>query len=156
MSEAKQPLQGGPATINGAKSKGSAKVPFLTRLRNRYPFLKTRKGIITVCIAVTLVLLCGLAGLAALRRGGGAGADGSDGGPGSAFVVHEDTFFYGQSEPVYPSPNMTGVGPWAVAFEKARAMVANMTLEEKVDFLSRTCRRVTIIVLSMAHTSRSA
>ncbi|KAJ5579314.1 hypothetical protein N7450_008181 [Penicillium hetheringtonii] len=42
-----------------------------------------------------------------------------------------DTHFYGQSEPVYPSPNATGKGDWADAYKKAAAMVAQMTLEEK-------------------------
>ncbi|KAJ5606519.1 hypothetical protein N7510_009300 [Penicillium lagena] len=45
--------------------------------------------------------------------------------------ITSDTYFYGQSEPVYPSPKGTGSGDWAQAYEKAAAMVSKMTLEEK-------------------------
>ncbi|KAH6855713.1 glycoside hydrolase superfamily [Chaetomium sp. MPI-CAGE-AT-0009] len=48
-------------------------------------------------------------------------------------VVTSDTYFYGQSEPVYPTPNNHETGPWADAVAKARRMVAQMTLEEKVN-----------------------
>ncbi|OGM43505.1 hypothetical protein ABOM_008056 [Aspergillus bombycis] len=45
--------------------------------------------------------------------------------------VADDTYFYGQSEPVYPSPIGTGNGDWQVAYGRAAALVAQMTLEEK-------------------------
>ncbi|KAH8588635.1 beta-glucosidase-related glycosidase [Bisporella sp. PMI_857] len=45
--------------------------------------------------------------------------------------ITDDTYFYGQSPPVYPSPKGTGTGKWAAAFEKAAALVAQMTLDEK-------------------------
>ncbi|KAJ5477490.1 hypothetical protein N7539_007634 [Penicillium diatomitis] len=45
--------------------------------------------------------------------------------------ITSDTYFYGQSEPVYPSPQGTGSGDWAQAYQKATAMVSQMTLEEK-------------------------
>ncbi|KAJ5586825.1 uncharacterized protein N7459_002590 [Penicillium hispanicum] len=45
--------------------------------------------------------------------------------------ITSDTYFYGQSEPVYPSPNGTGSGDWAEAYTKAAVMVSKMTLEEK-------------------------
>ncbi|EPS27960.1 putative beta-glucosidase [Penicillium oxalicum 114-2] len=45
--------------------------------------------------------------------------------------ITSDTYFYGQSEPVYPSPQGSGSGGWAAAYEKAAAMVSQMTLEEK-------------------------
>ncbi|KAJ5679118.1 hypothetical protein N7462_007362 [Penicillium macrosclerotiorum] len=45
--------------------------------------------------------------------------------------ITSDTYFYGQSDPVYPSPNGTGSGDWASAYQKATTMVAKMTLEEK-------------------------
>ncbi|KAJ3547217.1 hypothetical protein NM208_g1616 [Fusarium decemcellulare] len=48
--------------------------------------------------------------------------------------ITEDTYFYGLSQPVYPSPNGTGSGDWAESYAKARAMVARMTLEEKANF----------------------
>ncbi|PHH81329.1 hypothetical protein CDD82_1030 [Ophiocordyceps australis] len=47
-------------------------------------------------------------------------------------VITNDSFFYGQSPPVYPSPRMVG-REWAHAYSKARALVSQMTLEEKVN-----------------------
>ena len=47
--------------------------------------------------------------------------------------VLDDTYFYGQSPPVYPSPEVSGTGEWADAYSKARAFVAQMTLDEKVN-----------------------
>ncbi|KAF5849059.1 hypothetical protein GGP41_006003 [Bipolaris sorokiniana] len=38
---------------------------------------------------------------------------------------------YGGSPPVYPSPNVTGIGGWNEALNKARAFLDNLTLEEK-------------------------
>ncbi|KAH7070922.1 glycoside hydrolase superfamily [Paraphoma chrysanthemicola] len=43
---------------------------------------------------------------------------------------------YGSSPPVYPSPNITGVGGWEAALEKARAWVAQLTTEEKADMVT--------------------
>lgn len=51
----------------------------------------------------------------------------------NAKVVQSDTFFYGQSPPVYPSPQMSGTGGWDEALSKAQAMVSQMSLEEKVN-----------------------
>ncbi|KAJ4248098.1 hypothetical protein NW762_012868 [Fusarium torreyae] len=48
--------------------------------------------------------------------------------------ITDDTFFYGLSEPVYPSPNATGLESWAESYAKARSMVARITLEEKANF----------------------
>ncbi|CAP96229.1 putative beta-glucosidase M [Penicillium chrysogenum] len=45
-------------------------------------------------------------------------------------VVHQDTHFYGQSPPIYPSPEISGTGGWN-EFSKAQALVLQMTLEEK-------------------------
>ncbi|KAK9319344.1 hypothetical protein V1517DRAFT_376584 [Lipomyces orientalis] len=45
--------------------------------------------------------------------------------------ITDDTYFYGQSEPVYPSPIGTGNGDWEVAYGRAAALVAQMTVEEK-------------------------
>ncbi|KAJ5245992.1 hypothetical protein N7468_000975 [Penicillium chermesinum] len=45
--------------------------------------------------------------------------------------ITSDDYFYGQSPPVYPSPNITGTGDWATAYQKAAALVAQLTLEEK-------------------------
>ncbi|KAF2972269.1 hypothetical protein GQX73_g1249 [Xylaria multiplex] len=49
------------------------------------------------------------------------------------YNITDDTVFYGQSPPVYPSPNGTGIGDWADAYAKARVLVSKMTLEEKVN-----------------------
>ena len=54
---------------------------------------------------------------------------------GSAFAqqsVLNDTAFYGQS-PEVPAPIANGTGTWADAYAKARAAVAQLTLEEKVN-----------------------
>ncbi|KAI1503492.1 glycoside hydrolase superfamily [Biscogniauxia marginata] len=65
--------------------------------------------------------LCVVACLATLHNGGMAQS-----------VVTDDTFFYGQSPPVYPSPQGAGLGDWAESYSKAQALVSEMTLEEKV------------------------
>lgn len=99
-------------------------------------------------VAVPLVLLCGLAGLAAL--GHGHSDRGGQPAHGSKHVIDSDTYFYGQSPPVYPTrmlprrcpapvalkltadaANITSLGAWAAALAKARDLVSNMTLEEK-------------------------
>ncbi|EON66750.1 hypothetical protein W97_05996 [Coniosporium apollinis CBS 100218] len=48
-------------------------------------------------------------------------------------VIRNDTFFYGQSPPVYPSPEIEGLGDWGDAYAKAQAFVAQLTLEEKTN-----------------------
>ncbi|TVY84124.1 putative beta-glucosidase M [Lachnellula suecica] len=45
--------------------------------------------------------------------------------------ITEDSYFYGESPPVYPSPQMPGTGTWAAANAKAIALVSQMTLEER-------------------------
>ncbi|KAH9907186.1 glycoside hydrolase family 3 protein [Xylariomycetidae sp. FL2044] len=47
-------------------------------------------------------------------------------------VITSDTYFYGQSPPVYPSPEANGTGDWADAYSKARDFVSQLTIEEKV------------------------
>ncbi|KAF5862200.1 hypothetical protein ETB97_011905 [Aspergillus alliaceus] len=47
--------------------------------------------------------------------------------------ITSDSYFFGQSPPVYPSPEGTGSGSWAPAYEKARILVASLTPEEKVN-----------------------
>lgn len=54
---------------------------------------------------------------------------------GALDLITDDTHFYGLSPPVYPSPNGTGGGDWAEAYTKAKALVGQMTLEEKVRLL---------------------
>ncbi|KAH8732225.1 avenacinase [Phaeosphaeriaceae sp. PMI808] len=45
---------------------------------------------------------------------------------------------YGTSPPVYPSPNITGVGGWETALQKAQAFLAKLTLEEKSRMVTGT------------------
>ncbi|KAI1343480.1 beta-glucosidase-related glycosidase [Xylariaceae sp. FL0016] len=45
---------------------------------------------------------------------------------------------YGHSPAVLPSPNMTGAGGWEDALTKARAFVAELTLDEKADMVTGT------------------
>ncbi|KAJ4376087.1 hypothetical protein N0V83_001368 [Neocucurbitaria cava] len=45
---------------------------------------------------------------------------------------------YETSPPVYPSPNITGAGGWEEALVKARAFVAELTLEEKAGLVTGT------------------
>ncbi|USP73528.1 glycoside hydrolase family 3 protein [Curvularia clavata] len=43
---------------------------------------------------------------------------------------------YGSSPPVYPSPKTSGAGGWEMGLEKAKAFVAQLTLEEKADMVT--------------------
>ncbi|RDW58265.1 putative beta-glucosidase G [Coleophoma crateriformis] len=45
---------------------------------------------------------------------------------------------YGNVPPVYPSPNITGVGGWAEALIKAETFLAQLTLEEKSGIVTGT------------------
>ncbi|KAB8216275.1 glycosyl hydrolase family 3 N terminal domain-containing protein [Aspergillus novoparasiticus] len=47
-------------------------------------------------------------------------------------LIWDDTYFYGHSPPVYPTPNMSGTGSWGHALSKAQHLVSQMSLEEKV------------------------
>ncbi|CAK7274258.1 hypothetical protein SEPCBS119000_006077 [Sporothrix epigloea] len=104
-----------------------------TRKSSKMPCPKTRRGIVASLVTVVLLVSGGLTGLAALqttavKKYSALQARG-DSVPG---LITEDTHFYGQSPPVYPSPEMAGTGSWAVAHRKAAALVAKMTLEEQV------------------------
>nr|POE62878.1 putative beta-glucosidase m [Quercus suber] len=48
----------------------------------------------------------------------------------------EAYYSYGRSPPVYPSPQGEGSGEWAAAYSKAKALVAQMTNEEKNNITS--------------------
>ncbi|KAI1503183.1 glycosyl hydrolase family 3 N terminal domain-containing protein [Biscogniauxia marginata] len=48
-------------------------------------------------------------------------------------IITSDTFFYGQSEPVYPTPETPAQGAWKDAVIKARKFVSQLTLEEKAN-----------------------
>ncbi|KAI5860125.1 glycoside hydrolase family 3 protein [Durotheca rogersii] len=103
-------------------------------LRQRFPILDTKRGGALVIGLSILPLLC-LLGLLALRNRGGATTEAGPAGNGPELIT-DDTFFYGQSEPVYPSPAMTGVGPWADAYNKAVTFVRQLTIEEKAGLAS--------------------
>ncbi|RSM10911.1 hypothetical protein CDV31_007039 [Fusarium ambrosium] len=51
-------------------------------------------------------------------------------------VITSDTYFYGLSPPVFPTPEQQESGPWAEAVAKAKDLVSRMTLEEKVNLTS--------------------
>nr|ATQ35961.1 beta-glucosidase [Talaromyces piceae] len=51
-------------------------------------------------------------------------------------LVHPELFYsYGESPPVYPTPQGSGAGEWDDAYAQARAIVANMTTNEKAGIL---------------------
>lgn len=52
-------------------------------------------------VAVPLILLCGLAGLAALPKGSASSS--KDNSRDAQDAILNDSYFYGQSPPVYPS-----------------------------------------------------
>lgn len=47
--------------------------------------------------------------------------------------ITNDTYFYGQSEPVYPSPNATGLQGWESAVSQARQFVMQLSIAEKTN-----------------------
>ncbi|KAI6383112.1 hypothetical protein MCOR25_000300 [Pyricularia grisea] len=104
-------------------------VSVVSSIVERFPFLGTRKGAAALAAVVFLVVGGGLAGLAALPKNSGSSPKGK---LRAADVITEDTYFYGQSPPVYPSPEMTGGDGWEDAYKKAKEMVGNMTNEEKL------------------------
>ncbi|KAB5535125.1 beta-glucosidase [Coniochaeta sp. 2T2.1] len=105
---------------------------------HRFPFLHTRKGIIITVVVVLVIIGGGLAGLAALPKHNNkeSSSGGKGGGGGTGDEIQDDSYFYGQSPPVYPSPEMAGTGAWADAFTKAKTLVGQMTLDEKISLTS--------------------
>lgn len=139
------------------------------RVTDHLPFLRTKRGLAVTVGAILVIVGGGLAGLAALRNRNGS-QNGRSGGSATGGVgrnpnaITDDSYFYGQSPPVYPSrewsrpvtrfcfalhgqggwvleslanisshtANITGTGSWASSLQRAQAMVANMTLDEKV------------------------
>ncbi|KAI1875203.1 hypothetical protein JX265_004261 [Neoarthrinium moseri] len=105
---------------------------WFSRLQQRFPILQKKRGKALLTFILLLPLL-GLLGLLALRNRGSEVSNGGDGDSGStAGAIADDTYFYGQSEAVYPSPTMSGTGTWTESYNKASALVQNMTIEEKV------------------------
>jgi len=50
----------------------------------------------------------------------------------SAIAANLEHFWsYGRSPPVYPSPEMSGLGDWEAAYNYAKQLVSQMTNEEK-------------------------
>ncbi|KAJ0119340.1 hypothetical protein J7T55_013578 [Diaporthe amygdali] len=118
-----------------ATAASSSRPGLWTRITNRFPFLQRKRGVAIVVIAILVIIGGGLAGLAALRNrsGSSSGNAGSGGGTGNnPNAVQSDTYFYGQSPAVEPSPNISGIGTWANSLSRAQAMVSNMTLDEKI------------------------
>ncbi|POS71612.1 beta-glucosidase 2 [Diaporthe helianthi] len=124
------------AKAAGTSTTASSSRPGLrTRITDRFPFLRRKRGIAIVALAVLLMIGGGLAGLAALPNRSGSSFGGSASGNGPANnpnAIKSDTYFYGQSPAVEPSPNITGLGSWARSLSRAQAMVSNMTLDEKI------------------------
>lgn len=48
-------------------------------------------------------------------------------------IITSDTYFYGES-PLVPPVAGTGAGNWSAAYAKAKAFVAQLSLDEKVNF----------------------
>lgn len=104
------------------------------RQQQRFPILQKKRGK-ALLIGLMILPLFGLLGLLALRNrdgGSGSGSDASGPGSGNSQFITDDTYFYGQSEAVYPSPAMNGAGAWADAYNKARDFVGQLSTEEKV------------------------
>ncbi|KAK3499907.1 glycoside hydrolase [Neurospora hispaniola] len=114
----------------------SGGVSWITR---HFPFLKTKRGIAIIVAVILVIIGAGIAGLATLPRKGNKGTAEAGGGAGnSGYSITSDEHFYGQSPPVYPSPNMTGTGAWASSYKKAKEQVGRTTLDEKLvsDYIS--------------------
>jgi beta-glucosidase len=76
---------------------------WISRMQQRFPILGKKRGKALALLILCLPLL-GLLGLLALRNGGGNGTpSGGTGSGNTSGPLTDDTYFYGQSEPVYPS-----------------------------------------------------
>ncbi|KAI0186452.1 beta-glucosidase [Xylaria flabelliformis] len=104
-------------------------------LKQRFPILQKKRGKALVA-ALIIIPLLGLLGLLALRNRHGGTSAGGNGEGGQGDVVMDDTYFYGLSEPVYPSPSTNGTGTWADAYNKAVTFVNQLTMEEKASLAS--------------------
>lgn len=96
-------------TMDAVKSGPGAPVHdtgWFAGMKRRFPILQRKRGkALLVCIL--LLPLLALLGLLALRnRSGGGGGSGGQGGT-TEGAITDDTHFYGQSEPVYPSREWT-------------------------------------------------
>ncbi len=64
-------------------------------MAQRFPFLRTKRGVAITVVVVLIIVGGGLAGLAALHHG-------SQADPPDPNMITSDAYFYGQSPPVYP------------------------------------------------------
>ncbi len=88
--------------MSDRKAPPSVPAPRAGGLKRRFPFLQKKRGVALV-VALAILPLFGLLGLLALRNRHSSSPTGSNT-PGSGNgIITDDTFFYGQSEPVYPS-----------------------------------------------------
>lgn len=80
-----------------------ARKPIIYRVRDRYPFLSTKKGKAAIIGGILLIIGGGLCGLIALRNRGGGSNNGGDDQP-----IADDVYFFGESPSIYPSREL----PW--------------------------------------------
>ena len=87
--------------MSGDKAYEPVPTPGPKGLKKRFPILQKKRGKALV-VGLAILPLFGLLGPLALRnRHDGSGSGGASGTEGD--LITDDTFFYGQSEPVYPS-----------------------------------------------------
>ncbi|OOQ86323.1 putative beta-glucosidase M [Penicillium brasilianum] len=48
-------------------------------------------------------------------------------------IITSDTYFYGDSPAIYPTPEGTGAGDWSTAYRKAKSFVGKLSDDEKVN-----------------------
>lgn len=98
--------EGATTTTASTSAAAAGSAPGLwIRITNHLPFLKTKRGIAVAVAAILVIIGGGLAGLASLRNRDSEDDDsGSGSGTGTnANAITDDSYFYGQSPPVYPS-----------------------------------------------------
>lgn len=95
-------------TEKTAATTGSAAAPqasgLWTRITDKLPFLRTKRGLAVTIVAILVIIGGGLAGLAALHNRNSDGSSTTE--PGtttSSNVISSDAHFFGQSPAVYPS-----------------------------------------------------
>ena len=81
------------------------------KMQQRFPTLQRKRGVALVA-GLMILPLFGLLGLLALRNRHDSGNDGATGGTAGQALITDDTYFYGQSEPVYPSRKYPSNSIW--------------------------------------------
>lgn len=75
-----------------------------TRITDKLPFLRTKRGLAVTIIAILVIIGGGLAGLAALHnRNSSASSTAGSGTTTNSNAISSDAHFFGQSPPIYPS-----------------------------------------------------